>query len=528
MASSSSTDADFAQLKTLMDFGLSLNELAAAASPPPSWRDDALRRAAFIGSFDETRFRNLIVPDFPQADFRACIEMPGIECVRRLPEQTYRLKDAVAAEHLETWIKGQGLAAIRSFSSEVLDKLPQTADEIERLRFLVPVNSDEALKLFNRLFDEADQAFDMARCHALVELLRELDNFEAGGRSVPLRFLSPALKERCDTLSRYVATRECFVEDYSKSAHFLNRKELTDPTRAFLDQPGRWLMTIDGREGIGKYMFLRWLVAREAIPRPECIPVAKLDFDDIDIGKLAQFPGLIFIRFAEQLNRQLPGAPFEEYLERYGLFAVLLLPPARLPRGLRVSGLESELQSDPQLSVVLAESFADKLPKPAVVILDTLEEGVRRFPDALRNTLTCLRSAHDRSRDLKVLLSGRYDLKGRGYLKDRDPEPVALEPLKEEEARRLLCNIIGLKPSEVVDATVRKSEGNPFTLSLIAQLIQSGEVKTVAEVDALKPEFALQAATAVLGQAAVAANYPRSFTRADLYALTVVVDGHLW
>ena len=62
--------------------------------------------------------------------------MPGIERARQLPEQTYRLKDAVAAECLETWLgpKGEGRDAIRRFSSAVLDKLPEATDEIERLR----------------------------------------------------------------------------------------------------------------------------------------------------------------------------------------------------------------------------------------------------------------------------------------------------------------------------------------------------------------------------------------------------------
>jgi len=490
MAASTSTQARIAEVNKQLESGYSLDDLAARVSSAPPWWQTALWRAAFVGSFDQVRFRELIVPEFPSADFRACIAMPGIERARPLPDETYRMKDAIAAEQLETWLKRQGPEAIRSFSEEVLGRLPQTTDDIERLRFLIPVKPEEALGLFDRLFGAADRAFDLARCHALVELLRELDNFEAGGRSVPLRLLSPALRERCDTLGRYVAARGHFVEDYSKSANFLDREELTAPTWAFLDGPDRWLLTIYGRGGIGKTMFVRWLVAREAIPRPRCVPVAKLDFDDINISKLAQFPGLIFIRFAEQLNRQMKYAPFEEYLGSYAPFAALLLPPARLPRTVNPNELESEFQGDPNLNEALAESFAAKLTGPVMCILDTLEEGVLHFPDALRATLSSLRSVRDRSSHLKVLLSGRYDLRERGFLYASDPEPIALEPLTDADAKRLLCDIIGLKPSDVVEATIRKSEGNPFILSLIAQLVQSGSVKTVAEVDALKPEFA--------------------------------------
>jgi len=41
-----------------------------------------------------------------------------------------------------------------------------------------------------------------------------------------------------------------------------------------------------------------------------------------------------------------------------------------------------------------------------------------------------------------------------------------------------------------VDLVDGEAQGNPFILSLIAELIQSGEVNTVAEVDTLKAEFA--------------------------------------
>ncbi|MEY9523978.1 hypothetical protein ABIF70_005119 [Bradyrhizobium japonicum] len=491
MIASASPKSRIAELAKRLDNGESLDDVAASASSaPPVWHARALERAAFLGNFNDVRFRDLLVPEFPEADFATCIAMPGVERARALPEETYRLKHAVAAAHLQVWLDRQGSSAIRKFSGEALNKIVQTTDEVEHLRFLIPVDAEKALSLFDRLFDQADQSFDLARCNELMELLRELDNFTSGDRSVPLRLLSPGLRERLDTLARYVATRGRFIEEYSKSANFLPRDELVDPTRKFLYEPTGWLLTLYGRGGIGKTMFLRWLIAREAIPRPRCIPVARIDFDEIDISKLAKFPGLMFIHFAEQLNRQIPGAPFEEYLASYSPFAILLLPPARIPKGIDVGVLESEFLSDPALNDILTESFGAKLSKSVVVILDTLEEGVLHFPDALKASLGRLRSVHNQSRHLKVLLAGRYDLKARKYLLETDPEPVELKPLSKQDAKRLLCEIIGLEASPIVDATVRKSEGNPFILSLIAQLIQNGDVKTVGDVDALKPEFA--------------------------------------
>ncbi|MCP1783884.1 hypothetical protein [Bradyrhizobium japonicum] len=490
MISSASAQSRIGELAKRLDSGESLDDITASTSPPPAWRDRALERAAFLGSFDDERFHKLIVPEFPDADFKTCIAMPGFERARPLPEETYRLKNAIAAEQLEAWLGREGSDAIRKFSAEVLRKIAGATDEVEHLRFLIPVNAEGALSLFDRLFDQADRSFDLARCNELIELLRELDNFDAGGRSVPLRLLSSELRDRHDTLARYVAARGRFIEEYSKSANFLQRDELVGPTRKFLDQPGEWLLTIYGPGGIGKTMFLRWLIAREAIPRPKCIPVARIDLDEIDISKLAKFPGLMFIHFAEQLNRQIPRAPFAEYLASYGQFGVLLLPPARIPRSINVSQLERYFRSDPALNTTLAESFGTKLSRPVVVILDTLEKSVLHFPDALQASLGSLRSVHSQSKYLKVLLAGRYDLRARGYLLATDPDPVELKPLSERNAERLLCDIMGLEPSTVVDATVRKSGGNPFILSLIVQFIQNGDVKTSGDVDALKPEFA--------------------------------------
>lgn len=491
MIATANPKSRIAELTKRLEGGASLDDVTALVSPaPPAWHAQALERAAFLGNFNDVRFRELMVPEYPEADFATCIAMTGVERARALPEEIYRLKHTVAAAYLQTWIDRQGPGAIRQFSAEALKRITQPADEVEHLRFLIPVDHEKALSLFDRLFDEADRSFDLARCNELMELLRELDNFSSGDRSVPLRLLSPGLRERLDTLSRYVAARGRFIEEYSKSTNFLPRAELVDPTRKFLYEPTEWLLTVFGRGGVGKTMFLRWLIAREAIPKPNCIPVAKIDFDEIDISKLAKFPALVFIHFAEQLNRQIPGSPFEEYLASYGSFALLLLPPARIPKSVNVSALESEFLGEMALNDVLTESFGAKLSRSVVVILDTLEEGVLHFPDALKAVLERLRSVHSRSLHLKVLLAGRYDLRARNYLLESDPEPIELKPLSPEDAKRLLCDIIGLEATPIVDATVLKSEGNPFILSLIAQLIRDGGVKTVADVDALKPEFA--------------------------------------
>jgi hypothetical protein len=499
------SDRRLERLASLVKGGTSLSAALEAVAPVSEAETRVLRRASFARVFDREMFVRVIgVRGGPTLE--QIIGMPGIEPYGLPPDAApaiypapaiYRVKDSVALGYLESWVATDpNRAELRRFSEQVYHYLRERTGypELEVLRFRLPVESEasDALTRFNELFQEADDSFDLGACHALVHMLQELDNFQADLRTVQLKLLSNAQRQRCDELIPYVTARGRFIEEYAKSATYLQRETLKRKTEEFLAPIGDWLLPVYGRGGSGKTIFLRWLVARHSVPRH--IPVAKVDFDDINIGKLSKHPALVLLRFADQLNGQILGAPFNGLLSSYGKYGSILLPSSRIPRGLSVDGLEHELESSSEVESSVRGMFERQLwGKLFVLILDTVEEGVLHFPESLRNVIDLLRSIHEgipeSQRAFRLILSGRYNLAERQFLKASDPIPFEVNPFGDDEALRYLSfRKIGMPDLE--PRIVRKARGNPFILSLIADLVSAGDIKDADALESLQFEFA--------------------------------------
>jgi hypothetical protein len=492
----------------------------------------ALWRASFIRVFDRHMFNAIISPTTyrsEQPTFEKLSSLPGIER-STVDTDIYRVKDSVAVEHLQTWIeKDPQRREIRDVSEQAYKYMLMRNDNARRdetqtiysamdvLRFRLPISAEagRALDEFNNLFETADNAFDLATCHALVQMLQELDSFQADLRTAELKLLNDQQRLRCDELIPYVSARGRFIEEFAKSAAFLEREMLSAKTDEFLKPKtddsnqsstpqadgthqsartgGDWLLPIFGRGGSGKTIFLQWLVARYAVPLR--IPVAKVDFDDINIAKLGKHPVLVLLRFAEQLDRQIPYSPFRSLLMSYGKYASVLLPSPRIPKGLSVDGLERELDATPMIEIDIQAIFETAIwGRSAVLILDTVEEGVLHFPDALRTSIEVIRTLRENippaQRAFKLILSGRYNLAERGFLAPGDPEPFEVTAFSDREAEKYLLEFRRLDRPDLVPFIVRKAKGNPFILSLIADLVIAQGIRDRAAVEELKPEFA--------------------------------------
>lgn len=472
----------FAELvKTQSAAAVDLEEAA-----PPQWQRDAMRRAAFLRVFDRGLWEAVIAGRRLIDDF---IRLPGIEPYD-LTRETWRVKDSAAAQALEEWSPQQ--AEIRRFCEQAYRYLKTRSDHppLEAIRLRLPLEAEAAAALieFNELFDSADRAFDLATCHALVQMLRELDILEIGGRRIFLKLLNEAQRLRCDELIPYMAARGRFIDEYGKTTSYLERRVLDTLTENFVKTGGDWLLPIHGPGGRGKTMYLQWLMARHSVPAR--IPVARADFDDINVAKLGQHPELLLLRFAEQLSPQIAGAPFADMLVSYGKYAAILLPPSRVVNPSALDSLENEL--NPNLEAELMNRFASSVgSRLTLIILDTVEEGLLHFPDALRNVLVILRTTTVLSGSgLKTILAGRYNLEDRGFLNPHDPKPVEIPPFDDEEAEAYLTQHRRIENPELRPAIVRKAGGNPFILSLIADLVAAKDIHTPEAVDALDPEFA--------------------------------------
>jgi len=483
-----------AELEQLMLSGGSLAD-ALEQVAPPAYRasTELMRRASAVGAFDRKLFDDVI-----QTGFRKALsfeEFLCVEGVRRIGE-TGLVDEVTAVEHLRAWIAAQGSDDIVKLFGHVYEHLSMRTDapvdSLARLRFWLVASPSEGLREFEHRFKEADDAFDLATCHALVQVIRQLDLVSVGNASAELKLASPGQRARADQLGPYVAIRGRFIDEYIKSDNYLERATLHRKVDAFLADDGEWMLSIYGPGGRGKTMLMRWLVARRCLPLPHAIPVAKVDCDDINLARLVRFPWLILVTIAEQLNRQLPGAPFTEFLDRLVDYAPMLLPGARPDSGLSEDGLARELEQAPWVATV-AQDFAFKLGNwQVVVVLDTLEELVLHFPGALRGVLATLRTLHGTTAGnnrLKLVLCGRYDLRARGHLSADDPIPVNVDRFSSEEARVYLAAKRGIDDS-LIDAITIKARGNPFILSLIADLVDHNDIDDAAGINRLEPEYA--------------------------------------
>jgi len=500
------------KLDALLNSGVSLEEAAQKLNPKLADQREVLRPLAFARQFHrdvvELLTRRLKKPQTLGVD--EILATPGIEMVaQEIPEVSsaiYRVKDVLVGELLTEWVqRDSSRSDIRAVAKE-LSQLLRSSKRVtpeERLKYQIASASNsteqrEAEAAFDVAFNAANERPDLAQCHALVRMLIDLDNFVVGGVTVPLRLLSQDLKRKCDELLPYVAIRGRFIEEHFRSAQYQQREALWKRVKPFLDGQDGWVMSIFGTGGRGKTMFMQWLIARYCVLREQTIPVGRVDFDDINPGKLEEDPELILLPLAEQLNRQLPNAPLQDIVDRWGRFAVILTPTARIPRGLSVDGLLQQYRSlvTPQ---VLIETFAFKVSvaKSVVVLLDTLEDALLHQPKALQRVIELCRAVHraqpPQSPALRIILSGRYNLRERKFLTAEDPEPVEVTPFEYEECVLYLTSkrrIDAKDKDGMIRAIARKSDGNPFILSLVADLVEDGSVKTVEEVDDLKPEFA--------------------------------------
>ena len=180
---------------------------------------------------------------------------------------------------------------------------------------------------------------------------------------------------------------------------------------------------------------------------------------------------LLLLEAAAQLDRQLPDAPFHELLAAYAGQRERLYGAPR-PR--------------PRAADELAERFAGVLRdlpagRRVVLVLDTLEKALllggrkRASRPVLAALLESARERRPAPRRLRLVLAWRYPLServrefaelfpGAAELRSRRSAPT--------EARRYLKRYRGIARPEVVERLVRRADGIPFKLELLADVAE--------------------------------------------------------
>ena len=489
-----------------------------------------LKRASLLRAFDENIF-NRLLRALPKNEregvtFEEFTRNPELERVPRT-EQVYCIRENVRQNHLQEWSRELSAKPPKT-ALKFLENLTsyyakdETRYELDLLGVLILSDTERAREKFLELFGQADKNFDLARCHDILKTLEDrlaLLNSESAGAN--------ELRALCIEKRQYLKARSLFSSEYYQTVFFHERAAVKREFDDLLKNPSRrsakWIFHLYAPGGTGKTMFIRWLIARHFVPEPRKVPVARLDFDFLHLPIIESHPWLLILAIAEQLNQQIEGTPFNEHLKDYWHFLSLLRPPSETPGDDRRENNEKLIRNiKPAEAETIINRIIDALKevyarkdasrnggKPFVVVFDTLERMVLYYKPSLIAALRFLEKIHDHYRQMRLLLSGRYNLQDRlkkefdaRYKKHAIVHKLKLFSLN--EAHRYLREKRNLHDKKVNQAIVKKCEEfrnddaaksgravrargcNPFKLSLIADFYQQEIVKTPEEILSLE------------------------------------------
>ena len=362
----------------------------------------------------------------------------------------------------------------------LVDHYAEVNDPLERLYHLALIDERGAVSLLRERYRAADEEFDLAGCQNAIA---------AVGLDERPSLIGAELRTETNELARALRVRGAFATDYYRTARFFVPEGLTAQISSFIEGTPSRVVQVVAEGGMGKTMRLRWFIARKCIA--EGIPVARIDFDDVDPVVVGTDPWLVLLEFALQLHDQLPGTPFERLAADYGEYRPLLRRGSRLggpsKGAVDLQAIRERAETDvlERFHAGLGESAADR---PVVLILDTTEElilPVRRDVTKLWALLDALLKAHA---GVRLILAGRHDLATRseGFATTfSDAFVHEVRPFSDAQAQAYLRGR-GIHDKELRLEIVRQSGGRPFKLALFGDIVQQEPDLTAERVAAYK------------------------------------------
>src|SRR5215207_3149151 len=359
----------------------------------------------------------------------------------------FRMRADIRNTRLEKWfapndkakpysdtVDGVSLSkAVVEFLS-VADGAPKPDWEAEQLYHLALADPDRAAKRLDERYRAADAEFDVPACYRVLQtiggqralLVRHRDQ---RGQPDERRQAITRLVEMHDALQQYYEARCAFAGDLAKSAHALEREFMKDEwdriqainttSSASVNTVDReWIIDLTAQGGMGKTIFLQWLASRKCVPNR--VPYARIDFDFTDPTVLPEAPWLVLVRLAQQLNTQITRRPFSGFIEKYDEYASIardLAVEGRAQHTGEILDVTGEQRLARQVTDDFADTLRDTVGGAVVIVLDTLEDVIRRRTTNLMSVIGCLSSVHDAYPNLRLVLAGRFDLRDDTKLK---------------------------------------------------------------------------------------------------------------
>jgi cellulose synthase operon protein C len=485
------------QLSTRLQQGETLEELLRSFLPEAA--RELLKRCATVRTFDERLVNEVFRPEVkgggpPEVPFATLV---GQDFVEQVAEGVYRLRASARREYFEMWWGSERNEKIpsplRALSRKLVAYYQQLGRgrELDVLYHLIAVDARKAKTLFNELYKAADAVFDLGRCQDLLQVLEERQTLS---ERQPL--LDHNLRQLFTERQYYFKARCLWSREYYQTVYYYEIKQLDRAFEDLLNDKQHWILQLFAPGGMGKTMFNRWLTARRCVPEPWKIPCALVDFDSIDPVTATQNPWMLVLDVAQQLNEQIPNNLFSEQLGDLREYRQHLLrtDPATPPRSGTPPG--QPLADIPNRFAKALKSA--KLKKKVVLIFDTLEEVILYQGTNLMALLREVKKLHDQYTDFRLILSGRYDLAEKLDGGERLPgfaaefgdftRPLKLEPFADPDAKKYLIEKRGLNRikqrniARLLAAVVAQAKGNPFKLSLYADLLRASPHITEREI----------------------------------------------
>ncbi|MFP5246197.1 MAG: hypothetical protein ACLGH0_05840, partial [Thermoanaerobaculia bacterium] len=350
-------------------------ELLRLAAETP--RAKLLRRCASVSGFERYLYEKVLAGD-GEFSFEDVITWPEIELVPGMDEQ-YRVRNRASVAEEDPALHGR-LADY--FAALGPAAAPRT------LYHLLRVDVERALASFIALFDAAEAAFDLPRCQELLAFVKERETY-----------LPPVFQNALDERSARFQARMLWSDEYYRSMLYLARPAQMTAFEDFL-RGNAWIANVFAEGGMGKTAAIRWLIARHAVPAR--IPVARVDFDFVDAYTATTNPIWMLLEIVKQLDPQL-GGQLERIRSEFAEYATRLEGTGSAIGGFTKDAIDS-----------FCERLSELRPgRPTLLIFDTVEIAVVHEGVDFDPLLTLLKEIHAGVPSVRVILSGRYDLRQR-------------------------------------------------------------------------------------------------------------------
>lgn len=375
--------------------------------------------------------------------------------------------------------------------------------ELEHLHHLIPANPDAGIRRMEEMLrerlpqpDETTQGATDATLESArdgIALASAFDVLDVVDKQ--LEYVPENLKESYKSVRRQVEASSYWCDAWYRTRRYIPRQRIHTWFKKLHAPNGSRILEIHAPGGSGKTMSLRWLITHHCIPRRE--PIAHLDFDHF-IGS-PQEPWQLLLRCAEQLDRQLAGAPF----------TTLILDGQAWESTLQSNPSSTQLYVDP----IKIKNFSEDFPRRfgnlltsasksiVTIIVDTFEEAMVHGLTPVAPFIAWLVRFAQHCLHVRLIICGRYSLEHRNFgatLKDEYSAEYAFYekylsrqrfPQFDEAESDIFFAKRGVSLDEELRTKLFESIGtlvdnppklpgrevSPFDLSLVADLLKDRE-----------------------------------------------------